>query len=118
VSGDLYGDEALFDELLRTAMETQPCQKCGYEVGIEEEDTDEEGVLKFKPLRFRKICMHCRQDAENARDERLANKKPRRKSKRTIEIPAALFEAKPSQSPGAVLPPTWDELYAMIGMAR
>jgi hypothetical protein len=144
VSGDLYGDEALFVRLLHAAMETQPCTKCGYEVGREEIGSAEEGVIAFESPRWRKICWNCRQDAENAREERRERAKERKKQrvktaaarlprdehryrvpKKVVPTKEAPWEERYTLTVIAVGKPpaeekkpglTWDQLYTMIGM--
>lgn len=84
MSADLYGDEALFDELLLQAKETQICQGCGDYIAQPED----------KPLRWKKYCADCRPPREPAPKKRAA----RKPAKKTVP-PAVLLEERPPTPP-------------------
>jgi len=78
VSGDLYGDEALFDELLLQAKETQVCQKCGDYIRHPDDE----------PLRWRNLCSDCRPPRAPAQKKTKPKKLAQKK-----RAPAQVFEA-------------------------
>jgi hypothetical protein len=105
---NLYSDEALYDELLRAAKMKQICQKCGYEIGREVAGFNwEEGSISFKKLCFKKYCSDCRLRVRKPR-----TKKPKEPTISSLPEPPKAPVIQPA-SPTFV-PPTWDELEAMI----
>jgi hypothetical protein len=115
---DLYGDEALYDGLLRQAMLAQICERCGYEMGHEVAGVEDHGTLVFVPLRFKRKCEQCREELRQVRDarrderERKAKEKvrrERREAKKAItKLP--IVSVQPERAPGL----TWDALEAMV----